>query len=384
MTARAVRTGAPRGRPVVALTAILLGWIVVRMLVWSAQPVLPELPARSDYIAGVRMPVELPGTEVGVEPDKRDDPTRAQDAPQSFAPPPALFIAPSPPPPAPLRQAPLRQASPPSTTVQMATTHQMLWLAALAQVPVPLALLRRGEQVAATAPAFPPAFSGGREQAGGKRWSTDGWLMWRRGGTPGLAGGAAPSTYGGSQLGAVARYRFAPASRNRPALYLRATAPFEGEGKEAALGLSARPLAEVPVIAAAEMRVTEAGGKARARPAAMVVTELPAFALPGKVRGEAYAQAGYVGGRNATAFVDGQLRADRSVARIGKLDLRAGGGVWGGAQKGAARLDVGPAASAAVGLGESGGARLAVDWRFRVAGDAAPKSGPALTLSAGF
>lgn len=56
----------------------------------------------------------------------------------------------------------------------------------------------------------------------------------------------------------------------------------------------------------------------------------------------------------------------------------------GGAQKGAARLDVGPAASAAVGLGESGGARLAVDWRFRVAGSAAPKSGPALTLSAGF
>jgi hypothetical protein len=35
-------------------------------------------------------------------------------------------------------------------------------------------------------------------------------------------------------------------------------------------------------------------------------------------------------------------------------------------------------------LGDRAGARLGVDWRFRVAGDAAPSSGPAVTLSAGF
>jgi len=61
-----------------------------------------------------------------------------------------------------------------------------------------------------------------------------------------------------------------------------------------------------------------------------------------------------------------------------------GGGVWGGAQKGAARLDIGPSATMTIGLGESAAARLGLDWRFRVAGDAAPASGPALTLSAGF
>jgi hypothetical protein len=64
--------------------------------------------------------------------------------------------------------------------------------------------------------------------------------------------------------------------------------------------------------------------------------------------------------------------------------VRAGAGAWGGAQKGASRLDLGPAATMGLGLGASASARLALDWRFRVTGDAAPSSGPALTLSAGF
>jgi hypothetical protein len=101
------------------------------------------------------------------------------------------------------------------------------------------------------------------------------------------------------------------------------------------------------------------------------------------MRGEGYAQAGYVGGRFATAFVDGQARIDRLVARLGKSEVRAGAGVWGGAQKHAARLDVGPSATASFRLGETQ-SRVALDYRVRIAGDAAPKSGPALTISAGF
>jgi len=391
MTGRTIRTGAPQGRPVVALSAILLGWIIVRMLALSAYPILPVLPARSDHVAGIAIRVKPPGAAT----IQGSGPVRAGRAERAVAPaidpaPGAEFVpsdespveragAPAPVPFVAPQATPSRPAM---SNVQMAATHQMLWMAALAQVPLPMAVLRRMEPAtpAQTAPAYPA----GREQADGRRWSVDGWVLWRRGSAAGLAGGAAPSTYGGSQLGAVARYRLVPASSHLPALFLRATAPLQGAGKEVALGLSARPLGGLPVIAAAEMRVTQAGGKARARPAAMVVSELPAFALPGKSRGEAYVQAGYVGGRNATAFVDGQLRADRKVASVGGIELRAGGGVWGGAQKGAARLDVGPAASAAVGLGAGGAARLALDWRLRVAGDSAPRSGPALTLSAGF
>ena len=96
-----------------------------------------------------------------------------------------------------------------------------------------------------------------------------------------------------------------------------------------------------------------------------------------------YAAAGYVGGYAATAFVDGQLRVDHHIATIGPTEIRAGGGVWGGAQQGASRVDVGPTASIGLASGHAA-ARLRFDWRMRVAGDAAPTSGPAVTIAAGF
>jgi hypothetical protein len=52
--------------------------------------------------------------------------------------------------------------------------------------------------------------------------------------------------------------------------------------------------------------------------------------------------------------------------------------------RGAARLgDIGPSASLRFPL-DGGSARLAIDYRHRIAGNAAPASGVALTLSAGF
>ena len=96
-----------------------------------------------------------------------------------------------------------------------------------------------------------------------------------------------------------------------------------------------------------------------------------------------YAQAGFVGGKAATAFADGQIGAERRVARFDLGDVAVGAGAWGGVQRGAGRLDIGPSASLALQLGEAP-ARLSADYRFRVAGDALPGSGAALTLSAGF
>ncbi|MFM5885466.1 MAG: hypothetical protein ACKOQ3_09125, partial [Novosphingobium sp.] len=192
-------------------------------------------------------------------------------------------------------------------------------------------------------------------------------------------------TYGASQAGMVVRYRLAPGSAHRPMLYLRGSGPLAApRGAELAAGLALRPLARVPVAAAAELRAVQgSSGHVVLRPAAMLVSEFPPLVAPLGLRAEIYAAAGYVGGRDATPFVDAQLRADRPIAGVGQAELRAGGGIWGGAQRGAARLDLGPSATLALPLG-AGGGRLSADWRFRVMGDATPASGPALTLSAGF
>ncbi len=171
----------------------------------------------------------------------------------------------------------------------------------------------------------------------------------------------------------------------RPTAYLRTTSSVGAINETtAALGLSARPIPRLPVDAALEGRVTAQGGSRRVQPVAMAVTELPPILLPGALRAEAYGQAGYVAGRYATPFADGQLRVDRSLLTVGRVEARAGGGVWGGIQKGASRVDAGPGATVSMPLTSKVFGRLAVDWRFRVAGNAEPGSGPAVTVAAGF
>lgn len=217
-----------------------------------------------------------------------------------------------------------------------------------------------------------------------RRWSADGWVLLRRGGGS-AALAAIGSSYGASQAGAVLRYRLAPADPRRPALYLRGSAALNGtREQELAFGFSARPVPALPISAMAEMRATRTASGTRARPAAALVTELPVMALPFRLAAEAYAQAGYVGGRDATAFADGQVRVERKLLGKGWAGLSIGGGAWAGVQEGASRVDVGPTASMRFRLTGRAGARLSADWRFRVAGTAAPGSGPALSLSAGF
>ena len=94
------------------------------------------------------------------------------------------------------------------------------------------------------------------------------------------------------------------------------------------------------------------------------------------------------GGDFATAFADGQLVADRALAnfdltRSKRAGIRLGAGVWGGAQKGSERLDIGPSANILVPVADAP-VRLSLDYRIRAAGDAEPGSGVALTLSTGF
>ena len=208
------------------------------------------------------------------------------------------------------------------------------------------------------------------------------WAMWRDDTTTPLTSGR--PGYGRSQAGAVLRYRLDPASNYAPQMHLRATRALQGSSEtDVALGASARPISSLPVRVVAEARVSETVNGTELRGAAYAVTELAPVNLPVGLSAEAYLQGGYVSGDFATPFVDGQARITRELAGTGDFRLSAGGGAWGGAQDDAQRLDVGPSAGISFRLGEVQG-RVAADYRFRVAGNAEPSSGPALTLTAGF
>jgi hypothetical protein len=378
-----------RGAPLLALILLVGGWIALRVALWHLPFVgpVPIKPAPAYAPPAIAKRASEAGHVAGNVASGRQRPphvTGPTDAPVS-APLPSPWLPAEADPgaswPAVSEPVPPRQA----------VGQQLLLVAAFAHMELPAELaayfvpdqqgspirpaLARASAVR-TGPSAPWA-------ASAARWTGDAWLLLRNGSGGPIAAGE-PS-YGRSQAGAVLRYRLAPLSGHRPQAYVRATRALSGAREsEAAVGLAARPVAGLPLRVAAEVRLSEGAAGREVRPAAYAVTELPPAGMPRGLRAEAYAQAGYVGGRYATAFVDGQARIDAPVARFGQeAELRAGGGVWGGVQKGAGRLDLGPSAAMKFRLGDTQ-SRVALDYRVRVAGDAAPKSGPALTISAGF
>lgn len=221
------------------------------------------------------------------------------------------------------------------------------------------------------------------------RWSGENWLLMRAGsGSAAQAPGAA--SYGASQAGAIVRYRFGKGEAPDSYAYLRTSLAINapGKDKEVALGLGLRPIRRLPVRALVEARLQDTSRSSmQVRPVATLVTELPWQRLPRGFRLEAYGQAGYAGGRGATPFFDAQALIDHPVRGIVSRngDLRAGIGMWSGGQKGAVRLDLGPRVSFRLEGGKLiGPTRIALDWRFRVTGNARPGSGPAMTVSSAF
>lgn len=227
------------------------------------------------------------------------------------------------------------------------------------------------------------------EAAGPGRWSLDAWSFWKQGSEAAPVSQGRVPIYGASQAGAVLQYRLGRASGHDPRLYLRAYRALVPVGEsEVALGASLRPLPRVPVRFAAEARYTEFVTGTVVRPAAYAVTELAPIRLPAGAQLDAYGQAGWVGGEGRTAFADGQASITRELGFAGRMShdalrLSVGAGVWGGAQQGAGRLDIGPTLRLDVKVGRVP-ARISVDWRERVGGDAAPGSGVAATVSTGF
>ncbi|KGB54366.1 hypothetical protein FG91_02089 [Sphingopyxis sp. LC81] len=211
-------------------------------------------------------------------------------------------------------------------------------------------------------------------------WSLGSWLYLREGSgnASETIGGA--SQLGGSQAGLRLAYGFGDTGRIRA--YGRATIAVQRpQQRELAFGLAFAPLAQLPVDLAIEQRVA-AGKEGRTALAMMASGGISDVVLPAGFRLDAYAQAGVVGTRRRDGFADAAIVVDRRLGSE-ETSLRLGALAAGAVQPGAARVDVGPRLTLRLpDVGE--GSRIALDWRQRVAGDARPESGLALTLASDF
>jgi hypothetical protein len=221
-------------------------------------------------------------------------------------------------------------------------------------------------------PKVTPSFEESGVKARFDRLQLSTWAMLRA--TPGLPSLAGTGTLGGSQAGARLLYRFNP----HLAASLRTSAPINSRrGGEAALGIRYQPFASIPVAITAERRKAFGQyGAGRNAFAAFVEGGLYGRSMPLNSSLDAYLQAGIVGAKSRDWFVDGQAAVTRPVWR----NISAGVGIWGGAQPGLSRLDVGPRLS----LRMARGIRVHADYRHKLVGNALPGSGGVVTIAGDF
>jgi len=382
-TAQRSRRQPLRDAPALRFLALFLGgWIAVRVAaVWNPAVRLPPAAgvpwaAPSPFAAASRLPA--PESRAG---DRRGAQAFASSIDPQVA----------------LPSIPPMQAPPVEVLHQKAEMHgglgadrHSLRRALMARLlPAPLggharAALPTGDTNWWPAPAAATAEPGHAEPFWMQRqlagWSLGGWLYLRQGGAaPG--GIAAPGQLGGSQAGL--RLAFGLDQSGRVRGYSRATIAVQRpQQREVALGIAYAPVARWPVDVAIERRFA-VGPEGRSAMAATVSGGVSGVALPGGFRLDAYGQAGVVGARRRDGFVDGAVVVDRRLGKDEEAPLRLGALAAAAAQPGAARVDIGPRLTLRLPkIGQ--GSRIAVDWRQRVAGDAAPESGLALTLAADF
>jgi hypothetical protein len=227
-----------------------------------------------------------------------------------------------------------------------------------------------------------------------RRWSVDGWAMLRppREGVYHLDGSgdvlnpgfAAGGSLGGSQAGMRITWR--PLSSI--GVHLRASTALMPQGRsarsqalsggEGSLGISWQPLKALPVRLLAERRQRLGSALGGGRDAFALLAEggLYERPLPFGFTLDGYGQAGVIGANRRDLFADGALTATYPFMPR----FAIGAGMWGGVQPGLSRFDAGPRLSYQL----RPGLRAHLDYRFRMTGNADPRSGPALTIAAGF
>lgn len=349
--------------PLRFLLVLLAGWIGMRAILLgpaflNVETALP--PYAADARSEARPPVVPAWPDTQADSGAPEPPTRQSaptQAPPRIQPPPsrnAHRIAQTP---SVRRPLSLDAGGRLASSAPVAASHAM----AASLEPIPTLPFSAPHPIARTSP--------------GRRLSGSAWLLAR--GDVDATALAPGGTLGGSQAGARLLYRLNDDPARPLSLSARLYAPLRRTaGAEAALGLDWRPFANLPVHLLAERR-QRLGREGRS---AFAITAYGggSVALGRGLRLDAYAQAGLVGLRSRDPFLDGSIRV---AAPLGPAEL--GGALWAGAQPGVQRLDVGPQLTLPIRTGGIG-LRLSADYRFRVAGEARPGSGPALTIGTDF
>ncbi|MCW2362634.1 MULTISPECIES: hypothetical protein [Sphingobium] len=223
-----------------------------------------------------------------------------------------------------------------------------------------------------------------REARKSGRLSGQAWLFWR----PDAGGSRAfAPLLGGSQMGVRLDYRVSSNEMGVFSLYGRASRAIERPfAEEGAFGLAWRPAglpAALPVSLMVERR-QRLGTGGRNGFALLAAGGLNTTEIQPRVEADGYAQAGFVGLPGSDGFADGKAALSYRLFPPGRgLALAVGGALSGSVQPGARRLDIGPQLRARLPWARPG-LSLSAEWRFRIAGNARPASGPAITLATDF
>lgn len=358
--------------PVRFVAAVLTIWIGLRVIFWTPadlpqilletpNPFLPGLPA-----------LDLPDT-FGTDtfgPGKPNDVLRTLEPHNAAAPGPP-YMRPAPIDPTRAFAAPFR----PQDESCGATCTRLLLTAHIP--PLGQAMLMRFARRQSHIPPRTPFAS----PAPSPRFSLSAWAQWRSG--DGIGSLASDGELGGSQAGVRARYRLLRGAGAEAALAARLSRPIERDnGAEAAIGIAVRPSERIPVELTAERRIgLDDGG--RDAWSLGIAGGVNRRSMPLGFELDGYVQAGVVGARRRDLYGDAAIVVSQPIPLSERSTLSLGGGIWAGAQPGASRVDIGPEASLRLPAGD-GGVRLSLSWRQRVAGSAAPGSGPVLTLGTDF
>ncbi|MDO7834287.1 hypothetical protein Q4610_04440 [Sphingobium sp. HBC34] len=359
-------TGAAHSRPLRFFALLMLGWIAIRLAGQDGAPPLPPpmlaLPARPSLTRLLNPPVALAASAAPM-PLKL-----AKRGPGRWAFPAHVRAAAAPPR---LQTATTRQEV--DTIVDMMAFIHFAMGFANRHYASDDDYMSGFQPTAAPVPILAPM------RAKPDRWRVGSWLLWRPGGvTSGDA--VTPGRLGGSQAGLRVDYELTPRAKSRTVAYGRITSALQHPAApETAVGLAIQPIRTIPVSLAAERRIALGRG-ARNANAVMAVGGFGPSAIGHSIEAEGYAQAGIVGFRRGDRFIDGKVSL---LSPIGQSPVRVGAALSGGAQPYVSRLDIGPELQLRLPLPQAS-ARVSVEWRQRIAGNARPGSGIAITLATDF